>query len=151
MKSASWRSQTATLISVLVLALVACTDDGGSSEASEETGDDLETLEIVGDYVDDFMTEHSITESNWAFSGSIFAIAEFDNDAMYVIAQNGPDNMYNPDLWSRFDWAWDGEQLYYCQSVYDGPTVEDARAGGADASDLAMGCGGFAWSMLTPQ
>ena len=147
MKTAFLRSASAALIISCSLGLVACSDDGGS-EAGDETGG--EGLEIVGEYIDNFMTAHSISEDEWSFAGSVFAIAEYDNDAMYVVAQNGEANDFNPGLWSRFDWAWDGEQLYYCQSVYDGPTIEDARAGGADAGDLAMGCGGFAWTMLNP-
>lgn len=129
------------------LGLVACGDDG--SDSGNETGE--QGLEIVGEYIDDFMTEHSITEDEWSFSGSVFTIAEYDNDAMYILAQNGEANMYNPGLWSRFDWAWDGEQLYYCQIVYDGATIEDARAGSANATDLLAGCNGFSWTKLNPK
>jgi hypothetical protein len=128
-------------------------DDENATDASE-TGDgdgDADGLEIVGEYVDNFMGEHAITETEWTNYGSVYLIAEWDNDAMFVVAQNHPDNEYNPDLWSRFDWTWDGDQLYYCQSVFDGDTIDDARSGGADADDLMAGCGMFPWSSLTPQ
>jgi hypothetical protein len=150
MKSAScWlRSFTAVLGLCSILGLVAC--DGGEGSEAGETGDD-QSLAIVGDYVDDFMTEHSITETAWSFAGASFAIAEYDNDEMWMVAQNDEANMFNPGQWSRFDWTFDGDQLYYCQSVYDGMTIDDAKNGGADSTDLAAGCGQFAWSMLNPK
>jgi hypothetical protein len=129
----------------LVLGLVACSDD--DSEGGHEGGGQLE---IGGEYIDEFMTAHSITDDEWSFSGSIYIIAEFDNEAMYVLAQNGEANTYYPGLWSRFDWAWAGEQLYYCQIVYDGASIEDARATSADANDLLAGCNGFSWTKLNP-
>jgi hypothetical protein len=139
------KSASLLTISFCSFFLVACGDSGAEGG---ETGED--TLSIVGDYTDDFMTEHSITETQWSFAGSVFTIVEYDNDLMYLIAQNDEANMFNPGQWSRFDWTVDGEQLYYCQSVYDGATIEDARGGSSDPTDLAMGCGGFPWSMLNP-
>jgi hypothetical protein len=130
------------------LCLAACGDDGGEADDNAETGD--EGLAIAGNYVDDFATDHSISEDEWSTGDFHFAIVEYDNDEMYVIAQNAETNMFNPGLWSRFDWTWDGDQLYYCQSVFDGAAIEDARADSGDASDLAMGCQGFPWSLLTP-
>jgi hypothetical protein len=130
------------------LSLSAC-DSEAEGDTESETGDD-QSLEIVGDYVDDFGGEHSISETEWTNFG-VFSIAEWDNEARFVLAQNHPDNEFNPELWSRFDWTWDGDQLFYCQSVFDGETIEDARSGGADADDLAAGCGMFPWSTLTPQ
>jgi hypothetical protein len=143
----SMKSASLLAISFCSFCLVAC---GDSAAEGGETGED--TLSIVGDYIDDFMTEHSITETQWSFAGSVFAIVEYDNDGMYIIAQNDEANEYFPGLWSRFDWTWDGEQLYYCQHVYDGMNIEDARASSADPNDLATGCGadGFSWSMLNP-
>jgi hypothetical protein len=135
------------------LALAACTDDGSStpdettSETDSETGTEM-ALEIVGTYTDDFGDSHTITETEWSNSAGSFVISQYSNDEMWLVAQNAETNMYNPSQWSRFDWTWDGEQLYYCQSVYDGPTIEDALDGSADPADLAMGCGGFAWSQL---
>lgn len=150
MKRASTRSSIAILHIVLGLFLAACSDDGASDAGDDEAGDG--SLAIIGDYVDNFGFSHSITVDDWVIDeDSIHAIAEFDNKSMYVIAQNDEGNSFNPGLWSRFDWAWDGDQLHFCQSVYDGPSIDDARDGGADASDLTTGCGGFAWSTLTPQ
>jgi hypothetical protein len=153
----------AIAITVLV-ALASCTDDapGMEEETSSETGTETETetetetgdemmLAIVGSYTDDFGDMHTISETEWTNSAGSFAIAQYDNDEMWLVAQNAETNMFSPGLWSRFDWAWDGEQLYYCQSVFDGATIEAALAGSANADDLTMGCGGFPWSQLTPQ
>jgi hypothetical protein len=140
---------------IFMLMLAACTDDGSSmeaetgSETDTETGGDM-ALAIVGTYMDEFGDTHTVSEIEWSNSAGSFAISQWDNDEMWLVAQNAETNMYNPGQWSRFDWTWDGEQLYYCQSVYDGLTIEDALAGSADASDLVMGCGMFAWTRLTP-
>jgi len=146
-----WRAGLACLS--LALATTACGDDGSST--GDETGTGTETggdmgLEIVGTYTDDFGGMHEISEDTWINGDSTFAIVEYKNQADWLVAQNGEDNEFNPGLWSRFDWAWDGDTLYYCQSVFDGATIEDALEGSADATDLEMGCGSFAWTNLTP-
>ena len=69
------------------------------------------------------------------------------------MAQNGPDNSYNPSLWSRFDWTYDDTgALYYCQSAYNAATqAEAAAASEPDASAPGLGgCGSFLWTALTP-
>ena len=68
---------------------------------------------------------------------------------MWAVAQNGPDS-WSPDLWSKYEWMWDADgELYYCQSTYDAETEEDAlSAEGADADDVAAGCGGFSWTWM---
>lgn len=139
------------LLSLAMLSVTACDGEDGGDETGDETGGEEQALEIIGDYVDDFSTEHSITQALWTFAGSNFLLGEFDNANMWVVGRNDDANMFNPGLWSRFDWAMAADQLYYCQSVFDGETVEDAKAGGADSGDLAAGCGGFPWSMLTPR
>ena len=72
-------------------------------------------------------------------------------DAQYVIAQNSPDDLYNPDLWSKYNWTVDAEGIiYYCQITFGEATEDDALAvADADAGDLAAGCSGFGWSALT--
>jgi len=133
----------------LSFSLTACDDGDDGDEAADETGDG-DPIDILGSYVDDFGYSHTINETHWLSEGSTFTILEYDNAEMAIIAQNDPTNAAFPDLFSRFDWAWDGEDLYFCQSVFDGATIDDARNGGADPDDLAAGCGGFPWSMLTP-
>jgi hypothetical protein len=142
----------ASLSACLLLLLAACTpepaDDSGETGETGETGED-ESLE-PGSYTDDFGDTHTITAAQWQNSSGSFAIIQWYEDEQWLLAQNGPDNMYFPELWSRFDWTWDGDQLYYCQIVFDGATSDDAVAGSSDANDLLMGCNGFAWTMLNP-
>jgi hypothetical protein len=148
-----------TTLFALALApsLWACTDDGTGMEAEAGTETDTETggdmaLAIVGTYMDNFGDTHMISETEWINSAGTFEIAEWNNDEMWLVAQNAETNEYSPGLWSRFDWAWDDQnQLYYCQSVFDGATMEAALAGSANAGDLMMGCGGFSWTQLDLQ
>ena len=146
------------------LALTACTDDGtgetetGETETGEtETGEtetgETETgepgeLVIAGMYTDEWGDAHTITDESWTNAAGRFEIVEYDNEQMYALAQNAETNEYFPGLWSRFDWAWDGDTLYYCQSVFDGESIDVARAGAANAADLELGCGGFAWTRM---
>ena len=70
----------------------------------------------------------------------------------HAIARNDESNMSSPCAWSRFDWAYDGDDLYYCQSAYAAESEEAALdSEPADAEDLEKGCSGFPWSQLTPQ
>lgn len=133
----------AVVLSVCVLLVSACGDEGG------DTGD----LEIEGSYTDDFNGSHTIGADTWSMDGAgLFHIDTFDNDERYLIAQNDSDNDFNPDLWSRMDWAWDGDALFFCQSVFDAESAEAAEsAEPADGEDLDAGCGGFPWSSLTPK
>ena len=117
---------------------------GGAASVSEG-------LAIVGRYTDDFDGEHVITNSIWTNYG-IYNISQFDNEERYVIARNDESNMSSPCAWSRFDWAYDGDDLYYCQSAYAAESEEAALdSEPADAEDLEKGCSGFPWSQLTPQ
>ena len=133
----------------------ACTDDGGSEDDdgtdTTDTGTDTgeEALAIIGDYTDEWGDNHSITAETWTNSAGVFHIEQWDNAATYLVAQNDAGNEFSPELWSRFDWTWDADEvLYYCQSVYDGASIDDALAGSANAADLAAGCGGFAWTKM---
>lgn len=117
----------------------------GCAESSSGDG-----LEIVGNY-DDGFTAHEITDDTWTIGDEVFHIVEFDNEAGFLIANNDDDNEYFPGLWSRFEWTQSDGTLYYCQPVYDGEDEAAALDGAADPDDLEMGCGGFAWSALTPE
>ena len=131
------------------------TDTGTTDTGTTDTGADAGTTnDILGVWVDGFGGSHWITEDRWQSGwgpGALrFAALEWDTDAMWLVAQNDSDNAFNPDLFSRFEWTFDGEQLYYCQSVFDGASADEARdAERADAADLDAGCSGFGWSSLT--
>ena len=76
-----------------------------------------ERLAIRGDYGDSWGGEHTITQTSWVSGGASYTISQFDNEAQFIIAQNGDDNAYNPGLWSRFDWA-SRRKFWYCQTAY---------------------------------
>jgi hypothetical protein len=135
-------------------------DEANDASDSSETGDTGETetgetgsgdmLEIAGDYTDEWGDMHTISSSSWTNAAGTFHFEIWDNAADYAGARNDDANMYSPGLYSRFDWHYEGTTLYYCQTAYDAASLSDALAANADRSDLAAGCGGFAWTNLTP-
>ncbi len=143
---------------VVLTVLAACGSDPKDDTTDTDTGKPTDGgLAIAGSYVDAFGTAHEITDTLWTqtFAGydpSTFEIAAYDNDASYLVAQNGSDNAYSAGLWSRFDWMADGDDLYYCQTVFDAADQAGAEgAARADDTDLdGAGCGGFPWTLLTP-
>ncbi|RMG98097.1 MAG: hypothetical protein D6705_06695 [Deltaproteobacteria bacterium] len=132
-------------------------DTGASDTGTGDTGTGGVGLEIAGMYVDEWGTSHDIDESTWTmdFGGgtpAVFHVLSYDNDADFLVARNDDANDYNPGLYSRFDWTYAMGALWYCQTVFDAPTAQDAEnAPPADATDPSTGgCGGFAWTNLTP-
>lgn len=129
----------------------------GDSGTNDSTGSG--TLEIAGEWLEELSPgmaiTHVIDEVRWDqladFGDAIFHVALYDDAERYVVAQGDGANEFSPGLWSRFDWTWDGEDLYYCTAVYDAATAEEALAAPAsEPDDLAMGCNGFPWSPLVP-
>jgi hypothetical protein len=127
---------------------VAEADTGTDDTGTDETGDDAPDL--AGMYTDEFGDTHTIDAATWTNAAGVFHIDQWDDTAMWLVAQNDAANEFSPELWSRFDWVSSGDDLYYCQSVFDGATVEAALAGSANHDDIMMGCGGFAWTNMTP-
>jgi hypothetical protein len=141
----------------------AATGDDGADTSSEGDGTSTtggDALEIVGEWLEVFpggggMQTHTITEESWAiaseFGDSLHHIESWDSRARLLVAQSDAANAFNPELWGKFEWVFVDDALYYCQSVYDAETPEDAWAApGADPGDLEAGCGGFPWSPLEP-
>ncbi len=145
-----------TASALLALAILTGCPSDPPTETDVDTDDtDADTddtgLAIAGDYTDDFGGSHAITETVWTMDGvGVFNISQYDNPGMWVVAQNDSDNDFSADLWSRMDWTTDGDDLYFCQTVFDGATEDDALnpATPSDGSDLAEGCNGFPWSQL---
>ena len=157
-------------MNLFLLSLIACGEKGSdtaSDTAGEETIEETDTgetevedtgensadaLAITGEYIDGWGGKHTITDTTWTSGDSVFNISTFDNDLMFLAAQNDRANEYNPEMWSRFDWHYGTErELYYCQIAFD--AVDESSAIGtdrADDRDLETGCGGFAWSTLSP-
>ncbi len=110
-----------------------------------------EQLDLTGDFVDGWGLPHNINAFVWLMDTSVFNITGYSNEEDWAIAQNDANNEYNPDLWSKFEWFVDGDGAWhYCQSAYDAASKADAMMASADNSDLETGCGGFAWSPLSP-
>jgi hypothetical protein len=137
-------TKTGTFILILSFLGTACGGGGGGGGGS---------LEIVGSYTDDYGSTHEITADTWTMGGvGVFEIETWDNAERWLVAHNHVDNEFDPDKWSRMDWTFDGDDLYFCQVAFDAESAEQAQAATpADPDDLAMGCGGtFPWSKLSP-
>lgn len=125
--------------------------------AAADTAPTPEPIEIAGRYLDDFGGAHTIDDETWrqgeGEGASTFILLQVDNETDFAIARNGPDNAFSPDLFSRFDWTEDADGLWFCQTAFDAASEAAAAAvPAAEPSDPAnTGCGGFAWSALTPQ
>lgn len=132
-------------------------DTEAATDGTDDTG--AAGLEIAGQWLEEFSPgegiTHTIDETRWEqaadFGTAIFHVDGYLNASRFVVARSDAANEFSPDLYSRFDWTWDGDDLYYCIAIFDAPTAEDALAAPpTDPSDLAMGCGGFPWSALVP-
>lgn len=137
------------------------TGEAGSDSTGEAGSDSTGEagLSIAGTWFEEFAPgegiTHVIDETRWDqladFGDAIFHVEAYDEAAQWVVAQGDAANEFSPELYSRFDWTWDGADLYYCTAVFDAATAADAMAAPAsDPSDLDAGCGGFPWSRLMP-
>jgi hypothetical protein len=110
--------------------------------------------ELAGSWHDGF-AEHTIGGETWTMSAdgsqSTFHLVQVSNALDFAVAHNDEQNPFSPGLWSRFDWARAGSDLYYCQTMFAASSrAEAAAAEPPDASTpSAGGCGGFPWSPLT--
>ncbi|MEZ4236042.1 MAG: hypothetical protein R3F59_07755 [Myxococcota bacterium] len=145
------------LLLLLSAALAGCPAAKGTDTADTGAQTAALPLEIVGSYTDAFGTTHDIDEDAWVqtypgYDPLRFEVAWWDNAEGRLVAHNDPANAYAGDLWSAFDWTWTADDhLYYCQSAFDADSEDAAGAApAADADDLDAGCGGFAWTDLTP-
>ena len=104
----------------------------------------FEAISIEGEWIDEWNSSQVIDSDSWNSN----TITHYDNDEMWAVAENGADS-FNPGLWSKYDWTWNSEELYYCQSTFAAETEADAlSADSANATDLDTGCGGFPWSQM---
>ena len=136
-------------------------DAGGSADIGSEPDAAPADLVINGSYTDTFNGTHEVSNDTWVmtFAGDppstlTLHIESYENDAQYLIAENGEDDTYNAGLYSRIDWTWDADDiLYYCQVAFDAASAEDAEATEPpnDNSPNLGGCGGssFPWTALT--
>jgi hypothetical protein len=113
---------------------------------------------FTGNYVDEFDGFQELGPTGWRRSYDGVTFEDFSYvgwiESSYV-AKNADTNEFSPGRWSRFDVVVDGEafdQLWYCQTVYDGATLLDAvLAPLPDVTSLTTnGCSGFAWTSMLP-
>jgi hypothetical protein len=109
---------------------------------------------IVGRYTDNYGNTHLIAPNSWLMPTPppvlLFNYCRVNNASQVIIAQNGPNNAYFPNLYSQFNWTMFGNGLFYCQIVYNAPT-EAAAAAVAPANPQnppRSGCGNFPWTQL---
>jgi hypothetical protein len=133
------------------------TGDSGTGDGGSATGG-VEPPEIVGTYTDSWDVTHIIAEGTWtqesADATETFQYTIVDNEADFLVAQNGPDNEWYPGLWSRFDWTvTDGDRLWFCQETFGANTEEDALNAPPPSRDDPenTGCGDWGWTELLEQ
>lgn len=134
------------------------TADAGTTPDAAVSPDapSIEPPSIVGAYDTNFGGFVRVTETgadfSWYADGDV-VWTTWSNEEQYLIGQNASTDPFNPDRFSRFDFAEVDGILYWCQTAFD--AADEAAALStprADDSDPAtMGCGGaFAWTALTP-
>jgi len=141
-------------------------ESDGDVDATADTDTDADTdsdaeiddsLAIVGGWVDEHGTAHTITEEDWeqVRTGDVtyaYEITIFWPADEYLIAYNKPGNPTNETLWSRFDWVWEGDELYVCHVTETASIALSAIAApDPDGSEPSVGgCNGAAWIHMTP-
>jgi len=82
---------------------------------------------------------------------SVCQITIIDEPAEYVVGQNDASNPQHGGLWSRFDWTYQGSDLYACH-VVENASISLAAIGNstADSADITSGCNGASWLTLSP-
>lgn len=107
-------------------------------------------IDISGTYTDQFDATVSFTNEGMEQYGTLYFFTQINNDEKYAIALNSSDDAFNPCQWSKIEWYEEGDQLYYCWTVFDADSECDALdAASADSTDLVEGCAGNEWSTLT--
>jgi hypothetical protein len=111
-----------------------------------------EALEIRGEYTDG-ENDHNIDEKLWDVGDeNRFHLSSYDNTYGFIIAQNDADNQNNANLWSRFQWVFVSDILYYCHMPVDADSATSAENATRpdDAEPATTGCGEQPWTMLNP-
>lgn len=169
-KPFSWNARRWGVLALLTVALTvapACGSDddagnngGGQADAGADAGGDTggdvsgSAIEIVGTYDNNFGGTETITADTWDV-GVVQTIIAWDNAENWTVTQNPDDAEFSPSKFNKLVWTEpdaNGE-FYYCTVTFDEETAEAARTTDktADPSDPEnTGCGGFAWTKLTP-
>jgi len=139
----------AVLFVVLSFGIIACGDDESSNEGNN-TNNEPQTLEVVGDWETNFGFDEAITETTW---GSYQSVVFYDNVVNVAVTQNFDDADFDPSLFNRIVWTEiQNNEFHYCTVTFGLETLELARDSDttANAEDLdGEGCNGFPWTKMT--
>lgn len=109
---------------------------------------------LDGTFVDDYDISYSISAEQWTqHPHATYHIKKWNEEELYLIAQNDTNNLGDPGLWTRIDWMeLEGMEPYawaFCISAYDAPTAEAAvHVEIADRTNPRTGCNGFPFSRM---
>jgi hypothetical protein len=112
----------------------------------------LPAPELAGAWQDNRGLNHQIDAVAWVTGSVVFEIVSFDDDEQLIIARNSDDNPNDPGKFSRIDWTTDGGYYWFCQTVGNAESADDASSApsaDADAPSM-MGCDGSPWARMIP-
>ena len=136
-------------------------DTDADADADTDGGPD-ESISIIGTWVNERGETNTISDEDWVIDYPAlsliltFDIFMHDNDGQYVVLQNPDVSELSESmrgLWSRLDWIWSDDVLYYCWSISDAETSADTLVDlivDHDAVDLTSECNERPWSTLSP-
>ena len=115
-------------------------------------GEARAAIEIAGIWNDNYGGWSVINVNAWG----PYILSDYDNDANWAVTQNAADADFAPSQFNYVVWTEPAEDgsWWHCTVAFDIDTLEQARMtlNTADDSDPANGgCGGFAWTQMTPR
>lgn len=109
---------------------------------------------LVGEFVDDYGINYSITEKEWhQHPEARYRIVRWRPGKQYLIAQNDTENPSDAGLWTRIDWMKLSDMPPYewafCLSAYASPTAAAAEETTLANRDMPRtGCNGHPFSRM---
>ena len=109
---------------------------------------------FLGNFMDDYGINYSVTDSLWTqHPGIKYHIIKWNTTDQYIIAKNGSKNPSEADLYTRIDYmqfknmepfGWG-----FCLTVYDAKNSTEAETKAkADRLNPKKGCGGYPFSRM---
>lgn len=176
MKTNQRSSQVRWMSLLLCGAMTACASNKVVAQSTSACDGGNTPPDIKGKYVDNYGGTHDIGTKQWIMgagpsaaaapnvtegnperkstsNASVFTYCSVNNGTGVLIAQNGAENPYFPNLYSQFNWTQQGGKLWYCQIAYNAQSAEAAaQVPPADPTNPATGgCSTFPWSELLPK
>ncbi len=137
-----------------ILASAFCFLAGCTSLSSPGIATSSSPPPIWGDFQDDYGIQYTISELEWnQLPDSTYQVVLWDHDHQYLIARNGPNNLSNPNLWTRIDWmTLPGMPPYewaFCISAYAALSAAEAKSSViAHRESPKTGCNGHPFSRM---